>query len=99
MVAEFQARRDAVVNEARKAPGLKFVYPEGAFYLYANVATKHGGDGTAFAAALLEKHDIAIVPGSAFFTPDWVRLSYAAPKEQVILGVQRLVELYQSFGG
>jgi aspartate aminotransferase len=99
MVNEFQARRDAVVNEARVAPGLKFVYPEGAFYLYANVATKNGGDGTAFAAALLEKHDVAIVPGAAFFTPDWVRLSYAAPKEQVIAGVQRLVELYQSFGG
>ena len=99
MVAEFQARRDAVVSEARMAPGLKFVYPDGAFYLYANVATKNGGDGTAFAAALLEKHDVAIVPGAAFFTPDWVRLSYAAPKEQVITGVQRLVELYQSFGG
>ncbi|HEV7704169.1 MAG TPA: pyridoxal phosphate-dependent aminotransferase [Gemmatimonadaceae bacterium] len=99
MVAEFQARRDAVVTEARKAPGLKFVYPDGAFYLYANVATKNGGDGTAFAAALLEKHEIAIVPGSAFFTPDWVRLSYAAPKEHVITGVQRLVELYQSYGG
>ncbi|MDQ2766524.1 MAG: pyridoxal phosphate-dependent aminotransferase [Gemmatimonadota bacterium] len=98
MVAEFQARRDAVVQAARVAPGLKFVYPDGAFYLYANVATKNGGDGTAFAAALLEKHDIAIVPGSAFFTPDWVRLSYAAPKEQVITGVQRLVELYQSYG-
>jgi hypothetical protein len=28
-----------------------------------------------------------------------VRLSYAAPREQVITGVQRLVQLYQSFGG
>ncbi len=99
MVAEFQARRDAVVKEARVAPGLQFVFPEGAFYLYANVATEQGGDGTAFAAALLEKHDIAIVPGAAFFTPDWVRLSYAAPREHVIAGVQRLVELYQSYGG
>jgi aspartate aminotransferase len=99
MVAEFQARRDAVVKEARVAPGLQFVFPEGAFYLYANVATAKGGDGTAFAAALLEKHDIAVVPGAAFFTPDWVRLSYAAPREHVITGVQRLVELYQSFGG
>jgi aspartate aminotransferase len=99
MVAQFQARRDAVVAEVRKAPGLKFVYPEGAFYLYANVATEAGGDGTAFAAALLEKHDIAIVPGAAFFTPDWVRLSYAAPKGDVITGVQRMVELYQANGG
>ena len=99
MVAQFQARRDAVVKAARVAPGLKFVYPEGAFYLYANVATEQGGDGTKFAAALLEKHDIAIVPGAAFFTPDWVRVSYAAPSEQVIAGVERLVELYQSYGG
>jgi aspartate aminotransferase len=99
MVAQFQARRDAVVKAARVAPGLNFVYPEGAFYLYANVATERGGDGTAFAAALLEKHDVAIVPGAAFFTPDWVRLSYAAPSEQVITGVERLVELYQSYGG
>ena len=99
MVAQFQARRDAVVKAARVAPGLKFVYPEGAFYLYANVATEQGGDGTKFAAALLEKHDIAIVPGAAFFTPDGVRVSYAAPSEQVIAGVERLVELYQSYGG
>ncbi len=99
MVAEFQARRDAVVKEARAARELQFVFPEGAFYLYANVATEQGGDGTAFAAALLEKHDIAIVPGAAFFTPDWVRVSYAAPREQVITGVKRLVELYQSYGG
>ena len=99
MVAQFRARRDAVVKAARLAPGLKFVYPEGAFYLYANVATEQGGDGTKFAAALLEKHDVAIVPGAAFFTPDWVRLSYAAPSEQVITGVERLVELYQSYGG
>ena len=97
MVAEFQARRDAVVREVRAMPGLEFVFPEGAFYLYANVATPRGGDGSAFAAALLEKHEIAVVPGAAFFTPDWVRVSYAAPREQVIAGVQRLVQLYESF--
>jgi len=98
MVAEFQARRDAVVREMSAAPGLEFVFPEGAFYLYANVATPRGGDGTAFAAALLEQHEIAVVPGAAFFTPDWVRLSYAAPREQVIAGVKALVQLYASLG-
>lgn len=98
MVAEFQARRDAVVREMRAAPGLEFVFPEGAFYLYAKVATTRGGDGTAFAAALLEQHEIAVVPGAAFFTPDWVRLSYAAPREQVIAGVKAMVQLYASFG-
>jgi aspartate aminotransferase len=96
MVSEFQARRDAVVDEMRKAPGLDFVFPEGAFYLYAKVATPRGGDGTAFAAALLEQHEIAIVPGAAFFTPEWVRLSYAAPREQVIAGVRAMIGLYAS---
>jgi aspartate aminotransferase len=96
MVAEFQARRDAVVRELGAAPTLRFVQPDGAFYLFVNVATARGGDGSAFAAALLEKHDVAVVPGAAFFTPDWIRLSYAAPREQVITGVRRLVQLYQS---
>jgi aspartate aminotransferase len=99
MVAEFQGRRDAVVREMRAAPGLEFVFPEGAFYLYARVATPRGGDGTAFAAALLEQREIAVVPGAAFFTPDWVRVSYAAPREQVIAGVRAMVELYASFAG
>jgi aspartate aminotransferase len=96
MVEEFQARRDAVVREMRAAPELEFVFPEGAFYLFAKVATPRGGDGTAFAAARLEQHEIAVVPGAAFFTPDWVRLSYAAPREQVIAGVKAMVGLYSS---
>ena len=49
--------------------------------------------------ALLEKHDVAIVPGSAFLTPGWVRLSYAAPREQVLTGVRRLIALWRERRG
>jgi len=66
------------------------VQPDGAFYLYIRV-----GDGDAFAGRLLEKHGVAIVPGAAFLTPEWVRLSYAAPTEQVLEGVRRLVAAIQ----
>jgi aspartate/methionine/tyrosine aminotransferase len=38
---------------------------------------------------------VAIVPGSAFGTPSWVRLSYAAPRDQVLTGVRKLIELYR----
>jgi aspartate aminotransferase len=87
MVDVFKARRDAAVAILDKA-GATYVRPDGAFYLYIRV-----GDGTAFAAQLLESEGVAIVPGAAFLTPEWVRLSYAAPTEQVLEGVERLTRL------
>jgi len=85
MVAVFRERRDAAVAllDAARAT---YVRPDGAFYLYIQV-----GDGDAFAQRLLETAGIAVVPGSAFLTPSWVRLSYAAPTEHVLEGVRRLV--------
>jgi len=85
MVAEFRARRDAATAllDAAKAC---YVRPDGAFYLYIDV----GGDGGAFATRLLDAQGVAVVPGTAFLTPEWVRLSYAAPREQVLEGVRRL---------
>ena len=101
MVAEFRARRDAVVAELKTEPGLGYVFPAGAFYLYVRIAPDgaSGDPGGEFATALLEKHDVAIVPGSAFLTPLWVRLSYAAPKEQVLTGVRRLIALWRERRG
>jgi aspartate aminotransferase len=97
MVDQFRARRDAVVSELRAESRLEHVYPEGAFYLYAKVGDGALTDdaGTAFAQRLLERYDVAVVPGAAFLTPDWVRVSYAAPLEQVVTGVRRLIAAYQ----
>ncbi|MGQ0713482.1 MAG: pyridoxal phosphate-dependent aminotransferase [Gemmatimonadaceae bacterium] len=98
MLAEFRRRRDAVLTVVREAPGLDVVEPEGAFYLYIRV----GGDdsardeGAAFARTLLDEHGVAIVPGSAFLTPGWVRMSYAAPIEDAIEGTRRIVQLWKS---
>ena len=85
MVATFRGRRDACVALLDRARAV-YVRPDGAFYLYVRV-----GDGTAFASKLLEEQGVAVVPGAAFLTPEWVRLSYAAPTEQVVEGVRRLV--------
>jgi aspartate/methionine/tyrosine aminotransferase len=38
---------------------------------------------------------VAIVPGAAFQSPEWVRVSYAAPMADVLEGLGRLVECFQ----
>jgi aspartate aminotransferase len=88
MVAQFRARRDAA-SAILDAAGVRYVPPGGAFYLYIDV----GGDGSAFATKLLDQHGVAVVPGSAFYTPEWVRASYAAPMETVVEGIRRLVQV------
>ena len=94
MVAEFRRRRDAATALLRTA-GVDFIEPKGAFYLFVRVP---GGKndpepGTTFARALLDEHDVAVVPGAAFRSPDWIRMSYAAPMEDVLEGVRRAVAL------
>jgi aspartate aminotransferase len=49
--------------------------------------------GAAFCATLLEEQGVAIVPGSAFRTPDWVRISYAAERSQVVEACRRVARL------
>ncbi len=88
MVEQFRARRDAALA-LLDAARVQYVRPGGAFYLYINV----GRDGGAFATELMDAHGVAVVPGAAFLTPNWVRASYAAPMETVLEGVKRVVEL------
>jgi aspartate aminotransferase len=90
MVATFRERRDAAMTILDSA-GVTYVRPDGAFYLYIRV-----GDGDSFATRLMDTHGVAVVPGSAFLTPEWVRLSYAAPTATVTEGVKRLTLLLKS---
>ncbi len=94
MVGQFRQRRDAALATLRRDPALRVIEPGGAFYLFLRVAdTEPGSDdaGSVFAARLLDDHDVAIVAGSAFFAPDWVRVSYAAPAEQVQSALERIL--------
>ena len=96
MVSEYQRRRDAALLVLRKPGGPRVVNPDGAFYLYIDVQDTNPGSedaGSAFAARLLEEHGVAVVPGAAFRTNGWIRLSYAAALEAVVEGVTRIVKL------
>ena len=92
MVREFQRRRDAVMAVLSAYPTVRYVHPAGAFYLYINVAGFRGAAdaGAAFAAAVLEEHQVAVVPGSAFLTPDWIRASYATSESVAVAGFTRI---------
>jgi aspartate aminotransferase len=93
MVLQFEKRRDAALAILRSDPVIDVLTPDGAFYLYLRApgAGTLPDAGGAFATHLLEKAGVAIVPGSAFFTPDWVRVSYAADQSLVEEAMRRLV--------
>ncbi|MGH7662979.1 MAG: pyridoxal phosphate-dependent aminotransferase [Gemmatimonadaceae bacterium] len=99
MVASFRERRDAALAVVRDEGGLHVVEPEGAFYLFIDVAgyrrgTRTADTGSAFAESLLAEQCVAVVPGAAFLAPNWIRVSYAAPMGQVLEGVRRVVATY-----
>jgi aspartate aminotransferase len=95
-VAEFQERRDVVVEGLRAIPGLSCRAPEGAFYVFPDVSgcleaarpPLHGAEE--LARYLLEQAQVALVPGEAFGSSRHVRLSYAVPLERVREGVERM---------
>ncbi len=97
MVAQYRTRRDAGLAVFATAPDLPIVRPDGAFYFYVDVSAACPGDpdaGTTFAKRLLEELGVAVVPGVAFKTPDWIRLSYASPEADVVEGVRQVVALW-----
>jgi aspartate aminotransferase len=89
-VESYWDRRDAAVELlARRA--VRFVEPEGAFYLMVDV----GADDTeGFARSLLAARHVAVAPGSAFGTAarGMVRVSLAAPQQHLVEGLGRLVD-------
>ncbi len=91
MVAELRTRRDAVCAVLRSA-GIDFIQPVGAFYVFIRVSADGSGgdDGSRFAQRLLEERDVAVVPGAAFGAPAWIRLSFAAPMDDVLEGARRI---------
>ena len=98
MVAAFRQRRDAALAILGQEPRIEVLDPQGAFYLFLRAPAAPGGsrDGDAFCARLLDDAGLAIVPGSAFRTPEWVRVSYAADQSEVERAMHLLVKTYRA---
>ena len=102
MLAEYQRRRDRIVNGLRSIPGVRCLVPQGAFYVYPNVAAHLKNDGledtSVLATRLLDEARVALVPGPAFGTRDQVRISYATSQAQIDEGLQRLKDFFAKVG-
>ncbi len=87
MTEAFEQRRDLVV-ELLEDEGVDVAVPEGAFYMMLPV----DDDDQAWCEGAIEDAHVATVPGSAFGTPGYARISYAASEERLREGIGRLVE-------
>jgi aspartate aminotransferase len=99
MVTEFAARRRLMVDGLNAIPGLSCRMPEGAFYAFPSVrgllgkTTPEGKrleNDVDVTSHWLDAARVAVVPGTAFGAPGYVRLSYAASQQQIRTGVQRI---------
>ena len=99
MAAAFSRRRDLVVARMQELlPGVRFVYPRGAFYLYFRVDHLFGGDvtnATAWCSKLLQAEGVAFVPGGAFGDDRWVRMSFAASDAVLEEAFRRMARFVQ----
>jgi aspartate aminotransferase len=98
----FDRRRQLIVAELSKIPGVSVPTPLGAFYVYPDVRGLLGREweGTTpttsleLADLILDKVEVAAVPGEAFGPSGYLRLSYALGDDQLLEGVQRLQRLF-----
>ncbi|MEC4019009.1 pyridoxal phosphate-dependent aminotransferase [Streptomyces sp. H27-D2] len=97
----FDRRRRTIVRMLNEIDGVECPEPEGAFYVYPSVKGllgkelrgKRPADSVELAALILDEVEVAVVPGEAFGTPGYLRLSYALGDEDLIEGVSRLQKL------
>ncbi|GHG37997.1 hypothetical protein GCM10018980_10330 [Streptomyces capoamus] len=97
----FDRRRRTIVRMLNEIDGVVCPEPEGAFYAYPSVKALLGKeirgrrpqDTVELAALILEEAEVAVVPGEAFGTPGYLRLSYALGDEDLVEGVSRMQKL------
>ena len=100
--AEFQAKRDQVLDVVNSIPGVVCPRPRGAFYVFPDISVAFGKshDGRKIANdvdvcnALLDVKGVACVPGSAFGVPNALRISYTCPTPQLPEGLKRFREFF-----
>ena len=84
----YRKRRAYVTGRLRRM-GLDFPEPEGAFYVFVNIA-KFGLDSSTFCTRMIQEAKLAAVPGACFGADDYIRLSYCYSDEALKTGLDRL---------
>lgn len=100
MASEFDKRRQHIMKRLDGIPGLTYVEPEGAFYIFPNFSSFTGKTikgrkikgSLDLAEMLLNEAKVAVVPGIAFGTDNHFRLSYATSMANIDKGLDRIAE-------
>lgn len=95
----YDARRAAIL-EGLDAIGMSYAEPQGAFYVYANVASlKLGITAGAFCERLLAEGQVMMYPGTIYgdHTDDFVRMSMTQPVEKIKIAMERMAKVVESF--
>lgn len=99
MVKAFRERRDFLVRSFGQLEGVKISEPQGAFYLFIDLSSYYGAHAEGFGTItnseslcryLLEKGQVAVVPGDAFGDDSCIRISYAASLKTLQAAVERI---------
>jgi aspartate/methionine/tyrosine aminotransferase len=106
MRTAFDRRRRTMVSMLGDIDGIVCPRPHGAFYAYPSVKGVLGRDiggrtpatSTELAALLLDEVEVAVVPGEAFGSPGYLRLSYALGDDDLVEGVGRMQKLLGTGG-
>jgi len=100
MLDEFDRRRRLLIAKLNAIPGVRCLTPKGAFYAFPNVSKYYGksiddrkiSSSADLAIYLLEKANVALVPGNAFGDDAYIRLSYATSLDEIQKGVDRITK-------
>ncbi|MEU6233761.1 pyridoxal phosphate-dependent aminotransferase [Kitasatospora sp. NPDC047058] len=101
MRTAFDRRRRTIVKMLNEIEGVLCPEPEGAFYVYPSVKALLGKEirgqrpqtSAELATLILDEAEVAVVPGEAFGTPGYLRLSYALGDTDLVEGVARIQKL------
>ena len=97
----FDRRRTTMVSMLNDIPGVVCPEPQGAFYAFPSVRAILGlelrgrrpATSLELAELVLDEAEVAVVPGEAFGTPGYFRLSYALGDDDSVEGVNRIAKL------
>ena len=101
MKVAFDRRRKTITKMLNEVDGIVCPEPEGAFYVYPSVKGVLGREingkvantSAELAALILDEVEVAVVPGEAFGTQGYIRLSYALGDDDLIEGITRIQNL------
>ncbi len=87
---EYKVRRDLMMSLVDAIPGVSYIKPEGAFYLFCDFSAY--GPCATVAKKILDEVNVAVIPGDGFGAEGYLRLTFCTSQERIREGIRRIKE-------